>query len=110
MKYSSIAFALCLALPACATVETGRRFDHAATTTLLEGTTTRQDVENTLGPATTVSTSADGSAFLVYAYAIGKGNGLTGKTQATGYSALFQFNAAGVLIRKTITETTSRAK
>lgn len=96
-------------ITACATVESGNKFDTAVAASFTEGTTSRSDVERSLGKPTSVTTTKDGGIALIYVHSIGHGNGLTGKATATATTAAFLFDAAGKLVQKTITSQASTA-
>lgn len=89
-------------LGGCATMEAGASFDHAAAAGFQPGQTTRAEVEAALGPPVQVTEAADGTTMLGYSHIVSRANGFTGKSAAEGRTAVFFFDAAGVLQRKSI--------
>lgn len=89
-------------LGGCATMEAGASFDHAAVAGFQPGQTTRAEVEAALGAPVQVTEAADGTTMLGYSHIVSRANGFTGKAAAEGRTAVFFFDAAGVLQRKSI--------
>jgi outer membrane protein assembly factor BamE (lipoprotein component of BamABCDE complex) len=110
MKLRIAATLMALGLAACATSEVGTTFDYSAAARFKEGQSTKTEIEAALGPATTVTTSANGNSALVYQHVVGKANGFTGKAGAVGQTATFIFDKNGTLIQKTLSTIGNRSK
>lgn len=93
---------LLTAVGACATMESGQAFDAGVASGFVVGTATRAQVEAGMGPATQVTENADGSSMLAYSHIVSRANGLTGKAEAQGSTAVFVFDANGVLKNRSL--------
>lgn len=110
MRKLTIPFAFLLALSGCATMESGTNFDSAAANSFQAGVSTRADVESRLGTPQSVTTSADGSAIIVYSHIESRANTFSGKSEATARSVAYLFDPAGVLKQVSTQNNTARGQ
>lgn len=100
----ALMLAACLPLSACVTVENGHAFDSTAAANFKRGEATRSQIEATLGTPNSVTELGNGMTVVSYFYSKAKGNGFVGKTEATGDTFVYTFDANGVL--RDVTHTT----
>lgn len=91
--------AIAAAIAGCATVESGGSFDPGVAQSFEIGVARQADVEAALGKPMSVTRNADGTAVLAYTHIVSKANGFTGRHGATGQTAVYVFDADGVLRR-----------
>lgn len=91
-------------LAGCATMESGTAFDPATAQGFEVGAATRDQVTASLGKPMQTTQNSDGSAVLAYSHIVSSANGFTGKSQATASTAVFVFDAQGVLQRTSFSD------